>query len=55
MQIVSRTYAPVVAGVLQQLEYSHSTKHFTLVYYLTKACTTHITEVRSSYTRLQVE
>lgn len=55
MQIVSRTYAPVVAGVLQQLEYSHSTKHFTLVYYQTKACTTHITEVRSSYIRLQVD
>ena len=43
--ILSRTYAPSVAGVVQQMEYSHTTNHFTLVYYLTKMCTANTTEI----------
>ena len=48
LQLLSRTYAPSVAGVVQQMEYSHTTEHFTLVYYLTKMCTANTTEVEGS-------
>ena len=51
LQILSRTYAPSVAGVVQQMEYSHTTNHFTLVYHLTKMCTATTTEVRGQYNK----
>ena len=45
LQILSRTYATVVAGVTKKMEYSHKTKQFTLAYHTTAACTANTTEV----------